>query len=48
VFEPQAGVHSERKRYLGSFKGSSSGVVVPPTIRSADGELVIEEEARGR
>lgn len=43
MFERQATVHSERKGYLESFKGSFKGVIVPPTIRSADDEMVVGE-----
>lgn len=43
MFERQAIVHTERKKYLEGFKGNFKGVIVPPTIRSADDEMVLGE-----
>lgn len=43
MFERQIEVHDERRKYLESFKGMFKGVVVPPTIRSADAEFLIEQ-----
>jgi hypothetical protein len=43
MFERQAEVHTQRRKYLESFKRDFKGVVVPPTIRSADAELIVAE-----